>query len=144
MRHALTALVVLLLSVTPARAAEGRVVLDATLLVIPGEVYRMCMDLPPGTVAATTRLVHVEGATDRNGRPQLSDFPIDVELSAYRGQEDTPGVHTTATDAEAVAITPIPGGLYCLSLMNRATIPPGETGIWQSQRLALKLTLESS
>jgi hypothetical protein len=141
MRSVLLGLLLLAMTATAARAADSRVTLDAELLVWPTDPIRLCMHLPPGTVAVTTRLT--PGPFAQREVPELGWHPIDVSLSAYRGRSDTPGVMTTATAAEALAVTPIPGGVYCLDLVNgRSGMPPGANPSFWAQWVAVKITHE--
>jgi hypothetical protein len=146
MRHALVAISVLLLAagtVRPARAGEGYTILDATLIMVPGSPINMCLRLEPGTVAVTTRLIPSEDATMPDGRPRLGEFPVDVAVYAYRGRSDTPGIATTATTAEAVSISPIPGGPYCIAIANQVKPPPGQNPNFWGQIVAIKITHEA-
>jgi hypothetical protein len=140
MRCLLVLLCVFVLSASPVQAQTDRVLLDVTTNVLPGYPIDMCIRLDAGTVALTTRLVKAEGATMPDGRPRVSEFPVDVGLYAYRGLSDAPGIATTATLAEAVSITPVEGGVYCLSVANRAVPPAGANPNFWGQWVAVKLT----
>ena len=147
MRYAL-ALVALLCALLPsasiAKASQSRVLLDATILVVPGYPVEMCMMVEPGTMAVTSRLVHREGTTTADGRPLEGGFPIDIDVYPYRGRSDMPSIRTTATQAEALAITPILGGLYCLALRNGAYVAPDQNPNFSGQFVALRITVGSA
>jgi len=140
MRRLLVLLCVFMLSATPAQAQGDRVLFDVTTIVLPDSPINICIRLDGGTAALTTRLVKAEGATMPDGRPRVSEFPVDVGLYAYRGRSDAPGLSTTATLAEAVSITPVEAGVYCLYVVNRAAPPAGANPNFWGQWVAVKLT----
>jgi hypothetical protein len=127
---------VVMLPVAPANARENRVLLDATIWVMPSEVYRVCLDVPTGTLGATARLMQEDG--------QAATEAVDVRIARYLSRADAPDITLIASTLEAARVAPVIGGLHCVMLNHRLSSQPGAPLPSRPQLVALRITVDPS
>ena len=123
----------LVLPMAPVTARESRVLLDATVWVVPDEVYRVCLDVPSGTLAATAQLVPGDG--------QAATEAVDVRIARYLGRADAPDITLVASARGAATVAPVISGLHCLMLNHRIPSWPGAPPPSHSQLVAVRIAL---